>query len=292
MTDTLIILAGGASSRMKNSEGNSSLSTEEIKQANSKSKGLISIDDKGRPILDYLLFNAKKAGYEDIIFVVSDSGSGHFKELYGEKTKDNEFNGLKISYATQHIPENREKPLGTADAVLQAMEQFPELKSKEFAVCNSDNLYTIDALLKIRNEECLNALLGYDRDALNFSSERISRFAILKLDQEHYLLDIIEKPELSNLKVFTDKKGKLRVSMNIFKFSGKDLLEYFRDCPLHPLRNEKEIPSVLKNFIDKENGKIKVIPISEHVPDLTSKEDILEMKSFINKNYGKLDWEM
>ncbi|SDB59537.1 glucose-1-phosphate thymidylyltransferase/glucose-1-phosphate adenylyltransferase [Flavobacteriaceae bacterium MAR_2010_188] len=290
MTDTLIILAGGASSRMKNSEGNSSLSPEEIKQANSKSKGLISIDDKGRPILDYLLFNAKKAGYEKIIFVVSDSGSGHFKELYGEKTKDNDFNGLKISYATQHIPENREKPLGTADAVFQAIEQFAELKSKEFAVCNSDNLYTINGLLKIRTQEWNNALLGYDRDALQFSSERISRFAILKLDQEDYLIDIIEKPELSNLEVFADEKGKLRVSMNIFKFNGKDLFEYFRDCPMHPVRNEKEIPSVLKNFIDKENGEIKVIPISEHVPDLTSKEDISEMKSFINKNYGQLDW--
>ncbi len=170
MTETLVILAGGASSRMKNSTADVDLTSEEIKQANSRSKGLISMDNQGRPIMDYLLFNSKKAGYKEIIFVIGVSSNKHFKELYGGETKNNNFNGLIISYATQHIPNDREKPLGTADAVFQAMEQYPELKSKEFAVCNSDNLYSIGALRAIRQEESHNALLGYDRDALNFSS--------------------------------------------------------------------------------------------------------------------------
>ena len=67
MNDNLIILAAGASSRMKQQmQINTSLTNEELQQANKRSKALISIDVSGRPILDYLLFNAEKAVYKII----------------------------------------------------------------------------------------------------------------------------------------------------------------------------------------------------------------------------------
>ena len=64
MHDNLIILAGGASSRMKKSMASATLSEAEIKSANSVSKALIGIGKDNRPILDYLLFNAEKAGFK------------------------------------------------------------------------------------------------------------------------------------------------------------------------------------------------------------------------------------
>ena len=60
MHNSLIILAGGASSRMKKQASLENLSEEEIQQANERSKGLIGVGPNGRPLLDYLLLNTKK----------------------------------------------------------------------------------------------------------------------------------------------------------------------------------------------------------------------------------------
>jgi glucose-1-phosphate adenylyltransferase len=177
MHNNLVILAGGASSRMKKQASSDNLSSEEIEQANKRSKGLIGVGPNGRPLLDYLLLNAKKAGYKNIYIIIGEQGD-LFKEFYGSETKDNDFYGLNISFAIQYIPEGRIKPFGTADALFQAVEQYPELNSQSYSVCNSDNLYSTKALLALRETESPNAFISYDRDAMEFSSERISRFAL------------------------------------------------------------------------------------------------------------------
>ena len=69
MHDNLIILAGGASSRMKKQAVVENLSQEEIIQANERSKGLIGVGPNGRPLMDYLLLNAKRAGYKNIYII-------------------------------------------------------------------------------------------------------------------------------------------------------------------------------------------------------------------------------
>ena len=60
MHNNLIILAGGASSRMKKPATSKTIDSNETAQANNRSKSLISLDKTGRPVLDYLLYNAKK----------------------------------------------------------------------------------------------------------------------------------------------------------------------------------------------------------------------------------------
>ncbi|MBV1924052.1 MAG: hypothetical protein KUG68_08500 [Flavobacteriaceae bacterium] len=82
MHNNLLILAAGASSRMKKSEANSSLSEDEIKHANTKSKSLIGLGNSNRPLLDYLLMNAEKAGYKNIYLIIGEDAS-LFKERYG-----------------------------------------------------------------------------------------------------------------------------------------------------------------------------------------------------------------
>ena len=52
------------------------------------------------------------------------------------------FENINIQFVKQYIPKGREKPLGTSDAVVQALDQFPELKQNIFTVCNGDNLYS------------------------------------------------------------------------------------------------------------------------------------------------------
>jgi glucose-1-phosphate adenylyltransferase len=289
MHDILIILAGGASSRMKK-ENKFSLDNNLKNQANSRSKALISLDGSGRPVLDYLLYNAKQAGYKKIYLIV---GEEHnlFKAFYGHKTYGNMFHGLRIHYAIQYIPKNRTKPFGTADALIQAVDQYPELVKSTYTVCNSDNLYSVEALKALRVSKYSNALISYDRDGLNFSLEKILRFALILTDEDGFLHDIVEKPNSENIEYYKDSLGKLRVSMNIFKFDGTMFTNYLINCPVNQNRNEKELPTALLNMVKEQPKSVFGIPISEHIPDLTSKDDIEIVKLYIEKHYSHINWE-
>ena len=284
MTNKLIILAGGASSRMKKSTAVEGLSEEEIRKANVESKALIEFGEDKRPVLDYLLMNAEQAGFKHIYLVVGER-SESFQSYYGSKRSGNQFRTLYVSYATQYIPDGRIKPFGTADAVTQTLEQYPELQKETFCVCNCDNLYSVEALKAMAESNVPNSFIAYDRDGLNFPKERIARFAVALLDKDNNLIDIVEKPASEAIETYRDSKGKLRVSMNIFSFSGSDLFPYLKNCEPHPVRNEKELPTVILNFCKDYRGRFKGIPMNEHVPDLTSKEDILVVKEYIAKHF-------
>jgi len=282
MTDTLLILAGGKSSRMKKSIHSKGLSDADIHSANTTSKGMIKIGE--RPFLDYVFENAKESGIKNINIVIG-KDNNELKEHYGTT-----FLGMNITYAIQYIPEGREKPFGTADAVLQTMEQIPDLKTKPFLVCNSDNLYSIKGIKLLIETDSPNAWLNYDRNGLKFTKERVESFAITSVDANNYLLDIIEKPGELEVQKFSDSNGIIRVSMNIFKFSGQMIYPYLKNCPINPNRNEKELPTAILNMVRENPGQMLGIPIKEHVPDLTSKEDILIVRDYFkeNKNQEKI----
>jgi len=275
MTDTIIILAGGVSSRMKNSK-NLKLSSKKTDQANNRSKGLIEIG--GKPFINYLINNIVKAGFKEIIIVV-----GEDNKLFKSIIENNEdFTDLNINFATQFIPKSRTKPFGTADAVYQTMCQYQELKKKKFCVCNSDNLYSINALKLLRKCKTNQALIAYDSDYLLYSKNRISRFAVMKFNMKNHLAEIIEKPNEKLIPENIDEKNKVRISMNIFLFNGNIIFKYLENCPIHQIRNEKELPSAIMNMIDDKLNFIG-IPVAEHVPDLTSKDDIINLENyFIN----------
>ncbi|PQB03953.1 sugar phosphate nucleotidyltransferase [Aureitalea marina] len=280
MTDKLLILAAGASTRMKASKGSAGLTSKDIELANSRSKSLIPGPDGHRPVLDHLILRAKTAGISQIYLIVG-ANLNDFQEYYGPKINKNEFHGIQIHYAIQHIPTARSKPLGTADAVYQAMTQYPELQQQHFLVCNSDNLYSAEAINTVRLSNSPAALMAYDRAALEFSDERIARFALLQSDSQNFLSDIIEKPEQDKVDQFRGPDGKFRVSMNIFSFDGSLMFPYLRDCPFHQERGEKEIPTALLNATRDLEKACFCYPISEHVPDLTSKEDIEQFRKFL-----------
>ena len=276
MNDSLIILAAGLSSRMKKSKSSNILSDTILNQANNVEKGLIGVDKKGNPLIHYLLVNALHAGFENIYLVVGEKSS-NFRNYF----RNNIYEGLNIQFATQFIENDRIKPSGTADAVYQTLVQYPKLKNLNFCVCNSDNLYSKKALSKIRTTKALNAFISYDRKCLKFNSEKISSFSVLKLNKENYLLDILEKPSKLDLNNFKDYNGVSRVNMNLFKFNGSTFFKFLKDCPFDPVRNEKELPTAVLNISKNIPNSVLGIPHCEHVPDLTSKDDIsLLLNSF------------
>jgi glucose-1-phosphate adenylyltransferase len=268
-------MAAGASSRMKKPINNSKLSNAQIEAANSKSKVLIEFGREKKPFISYLISNIIQAGFKKIYIVTSEKAD-FFRNNFKIESKE-----VIINFSIQYVSKARVKPLGTADAVLQTLDQFPLLKSISFCVCNGDNLYSAQSLFKIRKSKAINAFIAYDRDGLNFSKDRISSFAIAKMDNNNFLIDIIEKPELEIINKSLDKTGKIRVSMNLFKFNGNQSFKFFKNCPINDSRNEKEIPDVLKNMISEDSKSVLGIPISDSVLDLTSKTDILELEKYL-----------
>jgi len=277
MTKTIVVLAAGMSSRMKKS-ADLEIDTKKADEANKKSKSLITFGNK--PFIYFLLKNISNAGFETVIMVV---GNDHddFKsqiDLLDITSK------LEIKYATQKIPRDRVKPFGTADAVFQTMEQIPELQNESFCVCNSDNLYSSSSFKLIRENSFENAVLAYDRDSLEFPKERVSSFSILMMDNDFNLVNFIEKPTPEQVSENLDENGKIRVSMNIFKFNGNHAFDFIKNCPINPIRIEKELPSAIVNMISDNSFYMKGIPIAEHVPDLTSKADINIIQKLIDSD--------
>ena len=277
MTKTIVVLAAGMSSRMKKSV-DSNIDDSKANEANNKSKSLITFGNK--PFIYFLLKNILDAGFETVIMVVG-------KDFQDFKNQIDELklpSKIEVKYAIQKIPNDRVKPFGTADAVSQTMQQLPELQKTSFCVCNSDNLYSASSLKLIRENSFENAVLAYDRDSLDFPKERVSSFSILMMDTEFNLVNFIEKPTPEQVSENLDENGKIRVSMNIFKFNGNQSFDFIKNCPINPLRNEKELPSALVNMISEDGLYMKGIPIAEHVPDLTSKADINTIQKLIDSN--------
>ena len=277
MTKTIVVLAAGMSSRMKKSV-DSNIDDSKANEANNKSKSLITFGNK--PFIYFLLKNILDAGFETVIMVVG-------KDFQDFKNQIDELklpSKIEVKYAIQKIPIDRVKPFGTADAVSQTMEQLPELQKTSFCVCNSDNLYSTSSFKLIRENSFENAVLAYDRDSLDFPKERVSSFSILMMDTEFNLVNFIEKPTPEQVSENLDENGKIRVSMNIFKFNGNQSFDFIKNCPINPLRNEKELPSALVNMISEDGLYMSCIPIAEHVPDLTSKADINTIQKLIDSN--------
>lgn len=267
---SLLILAGGASSRMKKSLETATLSDNTKSIAQRAHKSLIPLGKTGHPLLHYLLKNAKAAGYEKVYLITSPENDT-FKDFLTHNGTDE----LSIHFALQYIPKGREKPLGTADALEQAMDQFPELKETIFTICNGDNLYSVNTLSLLRNpRKAPHALISYNRSGLKFPDERISKFAVMATDEAGYLENIIEKPAPEVVEKYRDANGEIGVSMNVFSFDGASIYPYIKACPIHPERQEKELPEAVRMFVKKNPKQFLTFPVSEHLPDLTAADDI------------------
>ncbi len=278
MEPNIVILAGGVSSRMKKAlaeAGNLDPATK--REAAEKPKSMIGVGSSGRPFMDYLLENIGEAGYRNVCIVIGERDSS-IREHYGNAANARGFEGLAISYAVQPIPAGREKPLGTADALYRALAATPSWKGQRLTVCNSDNLYSVNALRLIREDDHDNALVDYDRSALRFGGERISKFAVIKKDAEGFLQDILEKPSPETIAAAADKRGRIGVSMNLFRFSYDFIYPVLERVPLDPARQEKELPTAVRMMLVARPRSMYAIPVSEHVPDLTSPADILRVK--------------
>jgi len=285
MDPNIVILAAGIGSRMRNTAAaHSTLDSRLREEAATIPKSLIGVGDHGRPLLDYVLYNARESGYRDVVIVVGEKDA-EFRAHYGADDRGNKFHGLTISYAVQRIPEGRIKPLGTADALLQALRTRKDWSGQRFTVCNSDNFYSQHAFRLLLEDQHSSAMIDYDRDALGVDHRRIEHFAVIQKDQKGYLMDIIEKPTPEQIARLTDPNGRVGVSMNIFRFTYDHVLPYLERVPLHPTRLEKDLPQAILLMLADSDDAMMTIPLSEVVPDLTYQNDIQNVREYLHRAF-------
>ena len=284
MNPNLVILAGGVSSRMKKeTEAAADQDAGLFREAGEKPKSMLGVGPGGRPFLDFLIWNAREAGYREIVIVIGEHDGG-IRGRYGRAMRDNEFHGVRISYAIQRIAPGRSRPEGTADALRCALRERADWAGTKFTVCNSDNLYSPNVLGRLLGTPHPGALIDYDRDALGFDPSRIGQFAVIEKDQEGYLKAIIEKPSPADIERVRDASGRVGVSMNIFRFTYDIVSGVLDEVPLHPVRQEKELPAAVEMLVRGNPRAMSALPVSEYVPDLTGRGDIAIVRKYLRDN--------
>jgi glucose-1-phosphate thymidylyltransferase len=255
-TSKAVILARGLGTRMRKPADTATLDARQAAAADAGVKAMIPI---GRPFLDYVLSALADAGLAQACLVI---GPEHVavREYY-EKTVAPA--RLAVSFAIQ------EEPLGTANAV-QAAQAFAG--ADRFLVLNSDNYYPANVLRRLR---ALGApgLVGFDRGALvaegNIDAERVRKYAVLALDADGFLADIVEKPDPAAWECAGERA---LISMNCWSF-GPSIFEAARRIARSP-RGEFELTDAVKYAISRLGDRFTVLPVAAGVLDLSVRTDI------------------
>lgn len=280
MQPTLLILAAGMASRygsMKQMEG---------------------FGPAGETIMDYSIYDAIRAGFKKVVFIIRKDFAADFKEVFEPKLRGK----IEIEYVLQElgaftegfeIPASRAKPWGTAHAVLCASDVVKE----PFAVINADDFYGRDAFEKAYHflttdcTEKINAIIGYDLMKTLSDNGTVNR-GVCQVDKEGNLSSIAERLNIAykNGKVYCEddlepKELPLNtsVSMNfwcfypsIFPYTQQLFNEFLADNGTKP-KSEFFIPIVADQFI-RDGGTIRVIPTSSQWFGVTYKEDAPEVR--------------
>lgn len=263
-----VILARGLGTRMRKEDPNATLSDEQQEAAGSGVKAMISV---GRPFLDHVISEMADAGFTDICLVI---GPEHdvIRDYYDNVERER----VAISYAVQ------EEPLGTADAVAAA-EEFAG--DDRVLVVNSDNFYPAAALAALAAEPG-SAAVGFNRRAMveksNIPEDRIAAFALLDVDEDGALVDVLEKP---SPKVVEEKGEDAPISMNCW-LMGPTIFEATRQIELSP-RGELELTEAVRKAIDL-GDPYTVVNVSEGVLDMSNQGDIPEVAEALENHTVRL----
>ena len=272
----LMVLAAGMSSRMR-AESEQNIDSKLVSQANSLPKCMIGLGKNNRPFLDYLLYNTVQGGIEEVILLLN--LTDNYTQNYYEQNK---ISGLEILFARQHIPKSRTKPLGTSDAILQVLSQHSDWQESRFMVCNSDNIYP-SKVFEILSKEGSNRMVAFDADG--YEEVRVRNCAIVQTDEDGFLIDLIEKPTDEEWLHIKTTMPQIGISWNIFGLNAPEVISVLENTPLHPVRQEKELPVSIRMMVQNNPKSMEVVRVSDAIPDLTSKADIAEVQRFLEINF-------
>lgn len=256
-----VVLARGLGTRMRRAAEDAGLSEGQRQVAASGLKAMMPMatggDAPAAPFLDYVITALADAGLTDICLVI---GPEHqvVRDYYGGLSPSR----VTISFAVQ------DQPLGTADAVAAARE-FAGMQ--RFVVVNSDNYYPVEALRALVAAPG-TATVGFEVATMvaqsNIPAERIAAFALLDVDAEGHLRDILEKPDPA---LVAARGEHALVSMNCFLFGPT----IFEACArLQPsARGEYEIVDAIR-AVAATGEPVDVVPVRAGVLDMSGRADV------------------
>ena len=266
-------------------------------------------------IIDYSVFDAIKAGFTKIVFIIKEENYEIFKETIGSRVEPH----IKVEYCFQKndnlpkgysLPEDRVKPLGTAHAILCAKENVNE----NFAIISADDFFGYDAFkqagdfLKENTDFCV---IGYK------IGETLSEQGTVKrgvcMEKDGYLTDVIESKATKEGDIVHcepldgsspyDIKLDNPVSMLMFGLTPiifeeleKEFVKFFEDNKDNLDKCEFLLPDVLDEMIKGNKIRIKVLPTSAKWLGVTYKEDVDKVREQLKKlhdegKYPQILWK-
>ena len=264
-------------------------------------KQLDPVGGHGQLILDYSVYDARRAGFETVVFVIKEEHKAAFCAGIGDRLA----RAMEVRYAFQRledlpegyaVPEGRVKPWGTCHAVLAARRQV----DGPFAVLNADDYYGPEAFGEIyrflaahpggvRPEEY--ALVAYLLENTVTAHGSVSR-GICRETADHYLASVTEHTHIekdgANARstadggaTWTSLPGDALVSMNLWGFPRSFLDQALARFPAFldqtlaadPLKGEYFLPSVVSALIREGQARVKVLRSRERWYGVTYQAD-------------------
>lgn len=268
------------------------------------------VSDKGEIILDFSLYDAMMAGFEDVIFVIKEENEADFRALIDERAGKH----MNVRYAFQKledipegykVPEGRKKPWGTCHAVMSAR----HLVNGPFAVINADDYYgpgafqsMYDFLEKSAEEAAKEeaagtkpaqyefCMIGYELKNTITENGHVSR-GVCDVTDGGYLKDIVERTKImrrdGGIQYTEDGESWITlpedtvVSMNFWGFSKDMMTEMVAGFPefldealkTNPLKGEYFLPGVVDTLLKEEKARVRVLRSRDKWYGVTYKED-------------------
>ena len=259
------------------------------------------IDDNGHVILDYSCYDAMRAGFETVVFVIKPEIEEVFKEVVGNRIAQK----MNVEYVFQRhedlpegysVPEGRTKPWGTAQAVLAAR----DVVDGPFAVINADDYYGPEGFEQIYNyllhhpdtpEMYEYAMVGYLLKNTVTENGSVAR-GVCTETASGYLHNVVERTKIVKGEMnprYTEDDGETWhdlseddiVSMNLWGFQKSYLEEAWAGFPAfldkaleeNPMKGEYFLPTVVSNLLSRKKARVKVLRSADKWYGVTYKED-------------------
>ena len=286
MKPTLVILAAGMASRYGGM------------------KQVAGFGPNGETIMDYSIYDAIRAGFGKVVFIIREDFADSFKAIFEPKLAGKietayVYQKLESFLGNRTLPADRTKPWGTAHALLCCKDVLKE----PFAVINADDFYGQDgfakasAFINTRVADNLYALIGYNLKNTLSENGSVSR-GVCSIDGEGNLVGINERTKIykAGEEIVYEEEGTTtvlpadtKVSMNFYCFGtsfipfAEQLFEQFLDEEMNVPKSEFFIPKTADEFMKKNLGSIEVIGTDAQWFGVTYKEDAPGVKASVEK---------
>ena len=269
-------------------------------------KQITPVDPQGHKIIDFSMYDAWRAGFRDVVFIIKKEIEEEFKTKVGAEAEKH-FNVRYVFQDVNDLPEGftcpngRAKPWGTGHAVAACR----DIMKGPFAVINADDFYgrtafsTIYDYLANNTDESAYAMVGYRLRNTVTENGSVAR-GVCEVNEEGLLTGITERTKIfkrggdaayteDDGKSFTDLSGSTIVSMNLWGFT-RGILDVLWDrfpafleknLPVNPLKCEYFLPFVVNEQLEEGSATARVLPCEETWYGVTYKEDLESVEKAI-----------